>query len=126
MEEENQNKYDEGIRYFIEPNKVYELVRNDYNDRIFYKIKCKTTNAKKEEIECFKNVSFRGDVIFENGALIKIKSGFESFYFRRGDKFNPVFTLVITDWEVVNQENIDNSNTSNEYNLSGDEDLDIF
>lgn len=96
-----------GIKYFIEPNKAYEVYRNDYNGRAYYKIKVETTNANKERIEGYKNISFSEDIDIEDGTLIIIKSAFESFYFKRTDKYNPVFILVVTDFDYATPKNME-------------------
>lgn len=121
MEQEN------NIDYLIKPNEAYELIRNDYNGRTYYKIPVTTTNFKGEQVEGFKNVIFtNNDLDLENGALIKIKSGYEGFYYRRGDKYNPIFNLVITDFECVNGGNAPKPTNSNDYAAHDEENFDDF
>ena len=72
--------------------------RNDFNGMIFYKVKV-SKNNNGTKLYGYKPVRFKKDVSLENGTRIIIKDMFEDFYNK--DRFNTVFSLFITDFEIA-------------------------
>ena len=117
------------INYKIKANKDYIVTRNDYAGKIYYKIEIEKKNYDDTIQKCFKNVKFitndNEEVDIPNGTQIRIKQAFEDFYFRKADKFNPIFYLVITDYEITkNSDEITKEAYENYYKT--EENFDIF
>lgn len=97
--EEEKKKY---IRYKLVPGEIYTVNRNDYGNHTFYKIQVSKINMDESKDFAYKIVSFSEDVDIQDGTKIRINNGYESFYMK--DKFNAIFTVVITDFDVVTEE----------------------
>ena len=89
------------VGYKIESGREYMVFRNEYNGNVFYKIQITGKNLDGTVKKAYKIVRFKGDVDIPDKTLIKINAGFEDFYFGK-DKFNAIYTVVITDFDVIN------------------------
>lgn len=96
----------------------YPVYRQEYGGRIFYKMPVSKKLPDGNTIQAYKSVSFRNkerDCNVKDGALIKPLKLWEDFYFKKDDKYNPIFTIAICDWEERLPENIDKMDAIQEY-----------
>lgn len=101
MEEEKKKQ----IMYKIMAGSTYTVNRVDYKSHTFYKIPVSKNNLDETTLESYKIISFADDVDIPDGTKIKINSGYESFYMK--DKFNAIFTVVVTDFDIVNETTVE-------------------
>lgn len=89
--------------YKIRCGYYYPVYRQEYGGRIFYKMPVSKRMMDGTTISGYKTVVFRSktkDCNIKDGSIIKPLRLWEDFYFKKDDKYNPVFTVVISDWEV--------------------------
>lgn len=111
MQEENNNfEFDNPqeeitphIDYYIRPGEVYEVRSNEYNGKTFYKIPITIIKKDQKYAEINKTVQFKRDVYVPNGSKIKILNAKEDYYFKSGDRFNPIWIVRIYDFEIVDR-----------------------
>lgn len=89
------------IGYKIIAGREYTVQRQDYNGKTYYKIPVKKNHQDGTEEFGLKQVRFKKDVELQDKTKIKILNGFEDFY--QKDKYNTIFTLVITEFEITEQ-----------------------
>ena len=95
------------IYHKIEPGKKYRVWKKTYNDVDYYKIKVQQKNYDKTVDTFYQEIHFKKNVSVPNETDIIIKEAFENCRKNPKDTFNPIFYLVITDFEKVeNQEQI--------------------
>ena len=99
MEEEK--KEFSGIGYKITAGKKYRIWRNDYNGRTYYNIQITQKNYDGTIDKYYRPVEFSKGVDLANGTDIIIKSGFENLWSNKNDKHNPITTIRITEFEIV-------------------------
>lgn len=134
MENENYNPMEEKepyISYKIKANQDYIVIRNDYAGKTYYKIEVEKKNYDDTIQKGFKNIKFVPDINGEdidipNGTQIRIKQAFEDFYYRRGDKFNPIFYLVVTDFEITKNSDEVTKEAYDNFYRQDDNNFDIF
>ena len=91
------------------------VYRNDVNGNAYYKAMLTKTKQDGTKARFYKDLRFRNGVNLQNKTMIKINNMFEDVRENPKDKFNPIFSLVILDFEVV--ENPFDKNTAiNTYN----------
>lgn len=99
--EEDNNKV--GLDYKIQSGREYVVNRQDFNGKTFYSINVRKKNRDDTETFAKKGIRFAGGADIKDKTKIKILSGFEDFYFKKGDKYNAIFSLVITNYEITGQ-----------------------
>lgn len=122
MEETNKK------RYKIEVGDVIQVVRSEWNDKVYYKTPIKKIDAYGREILYEKILRFKGNPDIPNGTYIKMMDFMEDMYYRKSDRYNPVWYLVVLEWiEVEPKEDaIKNFNkTIDENDLTYDAQYDI-
>lgn len=100
MQEEQGNK----IGYKIEADRNYIVYRNEAGGYVFYKIQVQKKNYDGTKTKVYKNVAFKRGIDIPNATMIKIKKGFEDFRLNPNDKYNPIWSVFILDFEIVEQE----------------------
>lgn len=71
----------------------------------FYHVEVPAKTQNNTKIYYKKEVSFKKDVSLEDRTRIKINSLFEAARYNPIDKFNPIWKIVITDYEVIEEPN---------------------
>ena len=105
MEEEK-----EGYRIYrkIEPNRKIRVFKSVYNDKTYYKIQIKQKNYDETEDTWYQNVTFKKGITLDDpdgkGVDIVIKKAYENCRKNPKDEYNPIFYLMITDFEIVERE----------------------
>ena len=104
MQEEREPK----IFYKVEAGKKYRIWKNVYNDQAYYKILVTQTNYDKSKDKIYINVQFKKNVELPNETDIIINCAYENFRKNPKDPYNYIPYYVITDFEIVqNQEQIE-------------------
>lgn len=86
------------------PYKIRKFVHEakDKKAKAYYKILVARKDSKGKPVYRYKNIIFDDDSVdLEDGTIIMIKNMFETFYDSKWDKFNTLFGLIITDFEVL-------------------------
>lgn len=89
------------IGYKIIAGREYTVQRQDYNGKTFYSIALQKKDLDGTVVFGKKTVRFKKDVELQDKTKIKILKGFEDFY--QKDKYNTIFTLFITEFEITEQ-----------------------
>lgn len=105
MEEE---KEEYRIYRKIEPNRKVRVFKSTFNEKTFYKIQIKQKNYDDTEDVWYQNVVFKHGVDLDDpdgkGIDIKIKKAYENCRKNPKDNYNPIFYLMITDFELVERD----------------------
>lgn len=105
MEEE---KEEYRIYRKIEPNRKVRVFKSTFNEKTFYKIQIKQKNYDDTEDVWYQNVVFKHGVELDDpdgkGIDIKIKKAYENCRKNPKDNYNPIFYLMITDFELVERD----------------------
>lgn len=92
----------------IEPNRKVRVFKSTYGDKTFYKIQIKQKNYDETEDVWYQNVVFKKGVTLDDpdgkGVDIKILKAFENCRKNPKDEYNPIFYLMITDFELMERE----------------------
>jgi len=96
-----QEESERGIYYKINENSTYKIHKRVINDRTFYNIYIAQTKYDGTKEIFSRQVKFAKCNPPEDEQYIKINCGFESDYIGTKDPYNPIMTIVITDYEVV-------------------------
>ena len=105
MEEE---KEEYRIYRKIEPNRKVRVFKSTFNEKTFYKIQIKQKNYDETEDIWYENVVFKKGVELDDpdgtGIDIKIKKAYENCRKNPKDEYNPIFYLMITEFELVERD----------------------
>ena len=105
MEEE---KEEYRIYRKIEPNRKVRVFKSTFNEKTFYKIQIKQKNYDETEDIWYENVVFKKGVELDDpdgtGIDIKIKKAYENCRKNPKDKYNPIFYLMITEFEIIERD----------------------
>lgn len=105
MEEE---KEEYRIYRKIEPNRKVRVFKSTYNGNTFYKIQIKQKKYDNTEDTWYQNVTFKRGVELDDpdgkGIDIIIKKAYENCRKNPKDEYNPIFYLMITEFELVERE----------------------
>lgn len=119
-------KYNEN-GYKILCGRVYSIRRRDYAGRTFYTVEFVKKDVRDNStIMASKQIAFRPIdkdriVDFADGTLIRPLKIMEDFYFRTNDRYNPVWNVIIRDWEVVQSSKQAQAEALNSYNHATEE-----
>lgn len=110
--------YHDNNGYKIRCGYYYPVYRQEYGGNVFYKMPVSRRQADGSTLTVYKQVYFRNkekDCNIKDGTIIKPLKLWEDFYIRKGDKFNPVFFVVIGDWETKLTEDQQKAEAINDY-----------
>lgn len=100
MQEEKENK----IYHKIEAGRKVRVFKSTYNDRNYYKVQVKQKNYDDTEDIFYVPLQFKKGVELENQTDIIIKEAYENMRKNPKDEYNPIYYLMITEYEVVERE----------------------
>ena len=125
MEEENKDELVED--YKIRAGKPYKIIRQEFNEKVFYKIKVTKQNRNGTLMSAYKMVRFQDEPDIPDNTNIILLKFFEDFYFNKTDvrHYNPIFFIVVTDWKAAPLEASELDNALADYNESKNQDLDM-
>ncbi|WP_440336989.1 hypothetical protein [Megamonas funiformis] len=123
--EENNNEEEYYIGYKINTKNTYKVYKNSYNGKDFYKIQVKKKNYDGTSTSFYKQIRFVKCTPPEDGEIIKIHKGFEDLYINSVDKYNCISVVVITEYEKVFNEVVNQEQAYARYQESLNEEEDI-
>lgn len=100
MEEKEEYK----IFHKVEAGRKVRIFKNTYNDQNYYRIQVKQKNYDNTEDIFYVPVQFKKGVELDNQTDIIIKCAYENMRKNKKDEYNPIYYLVITDFEIVERE----------------------
>lgn len=100
----------------IEPDRKYRVWKKTINDIHYYKIQITQKNYDGTSEKYYQEIRFKKGVEVPNQCDIKIKTAYENVRKNEKDEFNPIFYLVITDFEKVESEKQKQQNAFDEFN----------
>lgn len=112
MQEEKESR----IYHKIEPDRKYRVWKKTYNDVDYYKIKVQQKNYDGTADTYYQEIRFKKGVSVPNETDIKIKEAFENLRKNPKDEYNPIFYLVITDFEQLESQEQKTKNALDEFN----------
>lgn len=89
------------IWYKIVPNKKYRVFKRVFNDTSYYSIKVKQKNMKNKNDFFSIPVQFKSGITIPNDSEIIIKKGIENLRVNKLDKYNPIHTIMILEYELI-------------------------
>lgn len=98
---------EEYIGYKIDTKHNYKIYSQEYNGVKYYKIMIQKKNYDETKTNFYKQVRFVKCKGPNDGEIIKIKKGFEDVRENKNDRYNPIWELVIMEYEVVQNDAID-------------------
>lgn len=98
--EEKQDK----IYHKVEAGRKVRIFKNTYNDQNYYRIQVKQKNYDNTEDIFYVPVQFKKGIELDNQTDIIIKCAYENMRKNKKDEFNPIYYLVITEFEKVENE----------------------
>lgn len=87
--------------YNIMPNDIVEISRQDIGDYTFYKVKFSKTFKEDKVVEYSKILNFPPDTNIKDGAKVKLLEFHEDAFYSKYDKYNAIWVLRVTDYEIV-------------------------
>ena len=99
----------------IEPGHKYRVFKSTFNDQVFYKIQITQTNYDKTKTKFYQSVNFKRGVELDNETDIIIKEAYENCRKNPKDEYNPIFYLVINDFEIVERKEQIEANALDEF-----------
>lgn len=98
---------EEYIGYKIDTKHNYKIYSQEYNGVKYYKIMIQKKNYDGTKTNFYKQVRFVKCKGPDDGEIIKIKKGFEDVRENKNDRYNPIWELVIMEYEVVQNDAVD-------------------
>lgn len=101
MEEEH------SIGYKIRADFRYRVFRKDLNGKTYYNIRISQSNYDGTTTEWYRPVNFKKGVEVPNCTDIIIYKGFENLRPNPKDKYNPITSIMITEFETVENKQLE-------------------
>lgn len=112
---------EERIYRKIEAGKKYRVFRNDVGENAYYRISISQTKADGTKDRYYEKVTFKKGVVLDNETDIIIKKAYENVMPNTKDQYNPIFYLLITDFEIVERQEQIEQQAFREFNNKMDE-----
>lgn len=110
MEEKEETK---PKRYYkIEVGDIITINRNSVRGFVFYKTPIWKKHSDGTEKYLYKQISFDPNVELEDNTKILVKDFYEDMYMKKNDKYTTIWTVHITDFDIVSDNLFDNYNES--------------
>lgn len=87
--------------YKVEVGDTIIVYKSEILNNVYYKTMITKKNQDGTKTRFYKDLKFRSGVNLENKTAIKINSMFEDVRPNPKDKYNPIYFLVILDFEIV-------------------------
>lgn len=98
----------DGIGYKIVAGKRYRVFKKEYNGNVYYNIQIQQKNYDDTISKYYRPVTFKKGIVLDdytgNGVDIIIHKGFENLRPNKADKYNPITTIMITDFEILDSQ----------------------
>ena len=88
----------------IEAGRKVRVFKNTYNDVNYYRVQIQQKNYDDTKDIFYVNLQFKKGVELDNETDIIIKTAFENCRKNPKDQYNPIYYLVVTDFEIVERQ----------------------
>lgn len=88
----------------IEAGRKVRVFKNTYNDTNYYRVQIQQKNYDDTKDIFYVNLQFKKGVELDNETDIIIKTAFENCRKNPKDQYNPIYYLVVTDFEIVERQ----------------------
>ena len=112
--------------YKIMPNDEVMIFRNEYGGNVFYKTRITKKHYDDTKSYFYKNVRFKKGIDLEDRTIIKIIDMFEDVRENKNDKYNAIWELVVTEFEIIPNEVKDKASAIENFNNREDIDDESF
>lgn len=109
------------IYYKLEAGKKYRVWKSTYNDKNFYKIQVTQTNYDQTKDKYYVDLQFKKGVDLPNESDIIIKCAYENYRKNSVDQYHPIVYYMITDFELLENEERNKQNAYDEFRTNLDE-----
>lgn len=96
------------IGYKITAGKKIRVFKKEYNGRVYYNVQMQQKNLDETVVKYYRPVTFKKGITLDDpdgkGIDIIIHKGFENLRPNAKDPYNPITTIMITDFEVVERQ----------------------
>jgi len=82
------------------------VFRKDYNGKTFYNVAITQRNYDGTKSTYYRPITFKKGVEVMNETDIVIKDMFENLRHNKKDEYNPITALIITDFEVIERQEL--------------------
>lgn len=110
-----EEKKEPAIYYKLMANKKVRIFKSTWNDKDFYKIQVTQKNYDGTSDKFYKNVMFKKGVDLPNETDIIILEGYENLRKNPKDDYNPISTIMITKFELCENEEQAQQDAFDEY-----------
>lgn len=121
-EELLQQNYNYGIAYKIKPETKYKIFKREFQGSTYYSISVPQKMADGTTKYFYKRVLFKRDVSVPNAVFIVIHKAFENLRPNKKDDYNPISELLITEFDIVDEQEIIEKTAFAEYRDALDDD----
>lgn len=110
---ENQEEY---IIYKVSTKNWHKVYKTSYNGKDFYKLLIVQKKYDGTTTSYYKPISFKKTLTPpQDGSVIRIKQGIENLYTNNIDKYNPISSILILDYELKENVEQKKENAYNEF-----------
>lgn len=111
-----ENQDEEYIIYKISTKNWHKVYKTSFKGKDFYKLLINQKNYDGTTNNYYKPVSFKKTLTPpQDGSIIRVKKAIENLYTNNIDKYNPISTLLILDYELKEDEEQKKENAYDEF-----------
>lgn len=110
------NQEEEYIIYKVSTKNWHKVYKTSYNGKDFYKLLIVQKKYDGTTTSYYKPISFKKTLTPpQDGSVIRIKQGIENLYTNNIDKYNPISSILILDYELKENVEQKKENAYNEF-----------
>lgn len=111
-----ENQKEEYIIYKVSTKNWHKVYKTSYNGKDFYKLLIVQEKYDGTTTSYYKPISFKKTLTPpQDGSVIRIKQGIENLYTNNKDKYNPISSILILDYELKENVEQKKENAYNEF-----------
>lgn len=111
-----ENQEEEYIIYKVSTKNWHKVYKTSYNGKDFYKLLIVQKKYDGTTTSYYKPISFKKTLTPpQDGSVIRIKQGIENLYTNNIDKYNPISSILILDYELKENVEQKKENAYNEF-----------
>lgn len=111
-----ENQEEEYIIYKVSTKNWHKIYKSSYNGKDFYKLLIIQKKYDGTTTNYYKPVSFKKTLTPpQDGSIIRVKQGIENLYTNNLDKYNPISSILILDYELKEDEEQKKENAYSEF-----------
>lgn len=111
-----ENQKEEYIIYKVSTKNWHKVYKTSYNGKDFYKLLIVQKKYDGTTTSYYKPISFKKTLTPpQDGSVIRIKQGIENLYTNNIDKYNPISSILILDYELKENVEQKKENAYNEF-----------